>query len=227
MIFYYTTSSISWRAIIRNIRLQESEDKCENILGVIFQRDLKWNKQVLAVCAKLKQRLGGLSKIRHVANTRTKKLVADGIFTSILTFCIPVWGGMDQNSLRRLQILQNTAAQHVLNLPRRSNRNMMFDKLEWLSVKQLEFFHTVMTIYKMKQFNEPEYFVDKIQNVNRNGNIILNNCRLSLFRKSFSFRGLEYWNSLPSELRSISGISNFKKELKNWVMLNVQRFHDN
>ena len=103
---------------------------------------------------------------------------------------------------------------------------MMFDKLEWLSVKQLEFFHTVMTIYKMKQFNEPEYFVDKIQNVNRNGNIILNNCRLSLFRKSFSFRGLEYWNSLPSELRSISGISNFKKELKKWVMQNVQRFHD-
>ena len=83
-----------------------------------------------------------------------------------------------------------------------------------------------MTIYKMKQFNEPEYFVDKIQNVNRNGNIILNNCRLSLFRKSFSFRGLEYWNSLPSELRSISGISNFKKELKKWVMQNVQRFHD-
>ena len=104
MIFYYTTSSISWRAIIRNIRLQESEDKCENILGVIFQRDLKWNKQVLAVCAKLKQRLGGLSKIRHVANTRTKKLVADGIFRSILTYCIPVWGGMDQNSLIPYQV---------------------------------------------------------------------------------------------------------------------------
>ena len=103
---------------------------------------------------------------------------------------------------------------------------MMIDKLEWLSVKQLEFFHTVMTIYKMKHFNEPEYFVDKIQNVNRNGNIILNNCRLSLFRKSFSFRGPEYWNSLPSELRNISGISNFKKELKKWVMQNVQRFHD-
>ena len=88
---------------LEGLRLQESEDKCENILGVIFQSDLKWNKQVLAVCAKLKQRLDGLSKIRHVANTRTKKLVADGIFTSILTYCIPVWGGMDLNSLKRLQ----------------------------------------------------------------------------------------------------------------------------
>ena len=89
---------------LEGLRLQESEEKCENIFGVIFQSELKWNKQVLAVCAKLKQRLGGLSKIRHVANTRTKKLVADGIFTSILTYCIPVWGGMDQNSLIPYQV---------------------------------------------------------------------------------------------------------------------------
>ena len=34
---------------LEGLRLQESEEKCENILGVIFQSDLKWNKQVLAV----------------------------------------------------------------------------------------------------------------------------------------------------------------------------------
>ena len=34
---------------LEGLRLQESEDKCENILDVIFQSDMKWNKQVLAV----------------------------------------------------------------------------------------------------------------------------------------------------------------------------------
>ena len=39
--------------------------------------------------------------------------------------------------IRDIQILQNKAAQLVTHSPPRSNRNVMFDKLGWLTVHQL------------------------------------------------------------------------------------------
>ena len=72
-------------------RLQESQEKCEKILGVQVQSDLKWSKHVLSLRSKLKQRLAGLAKIRKVASIDSKSRVADGIFTSILTYCLPLW----------------------------------------------------------------------------------------------------------------------------------------
>ena len=70
-------------------KLEESLEKAENILGVIIQSDLKWTKQVQSLRTKLKHRLAGLAKIRNIVSTRLKKQIAEGIFTSVLTYCLP------------------------------------------------------------------------------------------------------------------------------------------
>ena len=70
-------------------KLEESLEKAENILGVIIQSDLKWTKQVQSLRTKLKHRLAGLAKIRNIVCTRLKKQIAEGIFTSVLTYCLP------------------------------------------------------------------------------------------------------------------------------------------
>ena len=80
-------------------KLEESLEKAENILGVIIQSDLKWTKQVQSLRTKLKHRLAGLAKIRNVVCTRLKKQIAEGIFTSVLTYYLPLYGGMEKDSL--------------------------------------------------------------------------------------------------------------------------------
>ena len=85
---------------------------------------------------------------------------------SVLTYCIPVWGGTDKGHLRELQILQNRAAEIVLNLPTRSHRNMMFDALNWLTVNQLITYHSVVTVCKIRKANEAEYLFNLLGNDN-------------------------------------------------------------
>ena len=105
----------------------------------------------------MKTRLTGLCKIRNIVpSINLRKQVAEGIFTSVLVYCMPLWGGCDKGDIRDLQVLQNRAAQHVLRLPRRSSRKDMFDRLGWLSVQQLVYYHTIMAVYKMRQTGEPE-----------------------------------------------------------------------
>ena len=133
-------------------KLFESAEKSEYLLGVNIQSDLKWTKQIEELKFRLKDRLTGISKIRNIVpSLQLRKQIAEGIFTSILVYCMPLWGGCGKGELQQLQVIQNTAAQHVLRVPRRSSRKEMFNRLGWLSVNQLVFFHTVMAVYKMRQ----------------------------------------------------------------------------
>ena len=145
---------------------------------------------------------------------------------SVLVYCIPVWGGCDKGDMKELQVLQNMAAQHVLRLPRRSSRKEMFDKLGWLTVHQLVFYHTVMAVFKMRQTGEPEYLAEKMLNDNYRGGLVIPKTSLTLAKNSFCFRGGDSWISLPECLRNIRKPGPFKKGLKIYILSNIQRFVD-
>ena len=213
--------------VMDGFQLTESEEHSEYLLGVHIQGDLKWTKQVDEVKSKLKTRLTGLCKIRNIVpSTNFRKQIAEGIFTSVLVYCIPLWGACDKGDAKDLQVLQNRAAQHVLRLPRRSSRKDMFDRLGWMSVQQLVFYHTIMAVYKMRQTGEPEYLAGKMMNDNFRGGLIVPATSLSLAKNSFCFRGGDSWLSLPEALRNIRKVGSFKKALKTYTMMTIPRFLD-
>jgi hypothetical protein len=102
----------------------------------------------------------------------------------------------------------------------------MFDRLGWLSVQQLAFYHTIMAVYKMRQTGEPEYLTGKMLNDNFRGGLIVPATSLSLAKNGFCFRGGDSWLSLPEALRDIMKVGPFKKALKTYTMMNIPRFLD-
>ena len=169
-------------------------------------------------------RLAGLGEIRHVLHLEKRKLVAKAIFESVLTYCIAAWGGASKCEIEELQVLQNKAAQFVLNLPQRSSRDQMFNNLGWLTVNQLSVFHTLLAVYNIRQSKEPEYLAKKLCRDNARGNIIISFTNLTLLKKSFIVRGAELWNSVPFSIRSLRKVAEFKNSLKEWIRANVEKF---
>ena len=210
--------------VMNNIKLKENAERCEKLLGVQIEYNLKWHKTIANLRLKLKSRLAGLSKLRYIVPFSSLKIITQGIFNSILVYCIPLYGGCDRVDLESLQILQNKAAQIVTRSPPRSERKPMFDRLGWLSVNQLVTYHTVLQVFKIRKSQEPEYLYDILGIDNRNGHIIVTNTGLSLAKKSFTFRGSELWNNLPSDIRKIQKIGTFKKACRDWVKNNIPRF---
>ena len=166
------------------IKLEERNDKFEDLLGVSIQSNLKWHKTVEDLKLKLKKRLAGLAKLRFIVPYNILKSITQGIFNSVLIYCLPLFGGLDKDQLGDLQVLQNKAAQIVTRSPPRATRNPMFDRLDWLTVNQLIAYHT---FFKIRSCGEPEYLSEILRQDNRNGSIIIPNSDLTLAKKSFSF----------------------------------------
>ena len=208
------------------LSLEENEEKCELLLGCKVQSDLKWRCHIKELLKKLKMRLAGLSCIRNIAPFNVRNVITSGIFNSVLVYCLPLFGGCNLEHINELQVLQNRAAQIVTHFPPRTNRNMMYDKLKWLTVTQLIFYHTMIAVYKIRQSKEPEYLANFLLRENRLGNIIIPTTKLSLAKRSFVWRGSEDWNSLPQKIRKIGKIGAFKTGVKKWIYCNIPRFPD-
>ena len=209
-----------------NFQLEESQEPGETILGVVLQSDLKWHVHIEALMKKLKSRITGLTKVKYVLSLASRKTILEGIFNSVLTYCMPVWGGTEKGNLQNLQVLQNCAVRHVLHRPPYSNRKELYDQMGCLTVNQLIFYHSMLTVYKIRVSGEPEYLREFLTDNNIRGNINIPVTTLSLAMKSFCFRAGTDWNSLPQEIRRIPKLVPFKQKLKLWTKANIKRFLD-
>jgi hypothetical protein len=210
--------------VMDEVVLEESVEKSEVLLGVVMQCDLKWSLQIEALTGKLKKRLAGLDKLKYVMNRFNKKNIVQGMFNSVLCYCLPLFGGCNKAEVNVLQVQQNRAAQIVLSFPPRTSRDLMYNKLDWLTVQQLIAYQTLITVYRIRQSREPEHLAGILASDNHNGHIIMKNTQLSLYRNSFVFRGSLLWNKLPRMLRTETKLSKFKKDLRKWVVGNISRF---
>ena len=209
---------------MNGIKLSESETKSEMLLGISIQSNLKWGQTISDLTSKLKKRLAGLQNIKYILPFKIMKTVTEGIFNSILVYCLPVFGGCEKAELHSLQVLQNRAAQIVTRTPPRTSRDYLFDKLQWLSVNQLIVYHTALVVFKTKANQCPEYLHDLFAIDSNLGKIKLPRYSLDLAERSFTIRGTKLWNSLPHNVKNEKKVGQFKKKLKGWVTQNVPRF---
>ena len=100
----------------------------------------------------------------------------------------------------------------------------MFNKLGWMTVIQMIVYYTLLTVFRIRLSNEPEYLSKILGNDSRNGRILLPRFDLSISQKSFTYRGANEWNKLPKEIRRCRKISQFKTRLKDWVQSTVRRY---
>ena len=81
------------------IRLQKDPERCETLLEISIQYDLKWHKRIDDLQSSLKKRLAGLSKLRFMVPYYMLKTITQGIFNSVLIYCLPLYGGFDKGQL--------------------------------------------------------------------------------------------------------------------------------
>ena len=123
--------------------------------------------------------------------------------------------------------MQNKAARLITHSNTKTNRKEMFAQLDWLTVNQLVFYHTVLATFRIRTSEEPEYLYAIMSRDNRSDRIIIPNTTLSLAKRSFCYRGAAQWNSLPPGIRSIKKIGLFKTQVRKFIKTNVPQFIEN
>ena len=207
---------------------------CEKLLGCWISKDMAWaefikdNKENLM--KSLNMRLGAVRKIRNLTNFKNRKMIAEGVFMSKLSYLIALWGGCGKVLKQSLQRIQNKAAQAVTrndwSVPSKEN----LKQCGWMSVSQLAFYHSVLQVYKTRQSRQPRYlyrmhnswaYPYRTRQAENNLVRVLSKPKLEITRDSFRWRAANCYNQLPTEIRASSKVERFKKLVKSWIMENV------
>ena len=73
-----------------------------------------------------------------------------------------LWGGTEDYLLNSLQIIQNKAARFVSRRSKYTPIGELLRQCGWLSIKQLVYYHSVISIYKTLQTTYPKYIYTKL-----------------------------------------------------------------
>ena len=205
----------------------------EKLLGCWVDENLKWsehirdNKENLIVA--LTTRLGALKKIGKVASFKNRKMLADGIFMSKLSYLIALWGGCGIILRKTLQIIQNKVARVVTKLDWSTSAAVLLNQVGWLSVNQLIFYHSVLQVYKVNKTQTPKY-LDSMFSWTYNYNTrqavggvirLVGKPKLDVTKNSFRWRAANQYNQLPAEIRRCQTLESFKSNAKTWIKENV------
>ena len=209
-----------------DVQLEGIQTGHEKLLGVSLTANLKWTDHVRELTSKLKVKLAALDKLKFIMRRVDKKKIVQGVFNSVLCYCLPLFGGCNTAELDTLQSLQNRAARIVLNLPSLSHRQTMFEELKWMTIRQLVAYHTLLPVYRIRVSGQPEYLASLLTKENARGQILVRNSRLELYRKSFIPRGSNLWNKLPVNIRTMPTLASFKKAVRKWIDHHVNMFEN-
>ena len=225
------------------------ESNSERLLGVIVNNNMTWQNhiygdpQYAGLLAKLEQRSAMIKKLSSVMPAPRLKQIAQGIFFSLLDYCIEVYGntwGLDtldansrhssafrQEDCKRIQVVVNKVLRILLNMDKDTPTAILCASAGQLSVHQRVAFSTLCSVFKIINTGKPKYSYELLKN--QTAKFIMYNqyncrrvdCKLSISWDSFIYRGSRLFNMIPASLAQSPNMKIFKKEAKSWVLKSI------
>ena len=204
-------------------------EESEKLLGLIIDQTLGWKVHIrdgaTSLLTNLNRKLGALRRVSLNATFKTRLLVANACFQSVLSYMITVWGGADSYLLKALQVIQNKAARTITKQSWFTPTRTLLKQCNWLSVRQLIFLHTAMQMWKILNYRRPANIFERFQlsrtRSNEYGTLAIPNSITNIGKQSFLVRAATTWNHIPMEIRISTSITIFRKKLKPWILNNI------
>ena len=138
----------------------------EKLLGVYVSQSLKWQDHIQdnekSLLKQLNTRINGLELVSKRASFQCRKMIAEGLVLSKISYLIQVWGGTNASLIKSLQVSLNRAARIVTRLSWFTPTGVLMRKCNWMSVEQLAQYHTLVTVYNIVKTGKPKYLFDKL-----------------------------------------------------------------
>ena len=206
--------------------------KTEKLLGCNIDQSLKWLTHVQtsekSLIKNLTSRINGLQMISKSSTFKTRLSAANGVFMSALVYILPLWGGCEDYLLKTLQVIQNRAARQVTRLTWYTPVRRLLTQCNWLSIKQLIFFHSALLVYRTFKSGVPLYLAQQLRTdhplntrLSSQGAIRIIGHYGAIVESSFLRRAARSYNTLPVDIRSAGTVYVFKKKLKIWIKNNI------
>ena len=221
----------------------------ERLLGAHVHEDMRWKEHIMdneeSLMKALSKRQGAMKKVCRVASFKSRKMLANGVFMSKLIYLMPVWAGCEDYLTKALQVIQNKVARSVTKKDIFTPTKVLMKEWCWLSVRQLMVYHSLIQVQKTIQHKTPSYLYERVTsqlslldtslvtrssyyyNTRQEARGVLRQvpeaeAKLDLSDRSWCWRATKAYHSLPLSIKMESKLPKFKKQLKAWVLGNIE-----
>ena len=204
-----------------NIMVDDSNIASSNStrnLEVIFDKCVKLDYHISSVCKSTYFHLRNICGIRSILSNDACAQLFHSLVTGRLDYCNSLLYGLPDNSLYRLQKIQNTAARILACLPRFSHISATLFDLHWLPIRYKITFKICILTYQAYHRTAPSYLCDLIvpyvntRSLRSNDKCLIKPCKprlRSYGERRFKYAGPQEWNKLPIYIRKSSPLSIF------------------
>ena len=141
---------------------------------------------------------------------------------SYFSCCSEIWGGTYDSNIKALILLQKHAIHVVCKCSKYDHTNILFSNLSTLKLKDIIKYKTGIVMYRA-YYNFPPDNVQKLITTRKshynkrnsyNGNLLKFCVRPNLRQMSISYRGINVWNKLDTEVKCATSVSDFRNKFK-------------
>ena len=131
--------------------------KMTKCLGNIIDQHLTWEDHIEYVSNKIRQNIGVLKRLRNVIPRDSLITLYKTLIEPHFRYCNTVWGYCNGTLIQKLQVLQNRASR-VFSFSKYecTDHSKLLKSLNWLSIRQLIKYDTVVLMYKVYNNAVPE-----------------------------------------------------------------------
>jgi len=194
-------------------------------LGATLDQNLTGEAMASSIINKANARLKFLYRKSDYLTVHIKRLLVLSLIQCHFDYaCCSWYYGLTKFWKDKLQVTQNKLIRFVLNLGKRSHiEHSHFKSLGWLPVNKRVEQITLCHVYKSRKGQSPDYMgqyfkpLETVHSYNtrsREKGSYQPPPAKGFGSKTFSYVGSNLWNSLPTDIRNLSSLAQFKKATK-------------
>lgn len=122
-------------------------------LGVLVDETLSWQFHIQSITSRSRKLMYVFKLLRNSADTSTLKMVYYALAQSILSYCIPAWGGSPKTTLLPLERAQRAVIKVINKKHFRYPTDRLYAEYEVLTIRQLFVLQSILRTHVLLKYN--------------------------------------------------------------------------
>lgn len=186
-------------------------------LGVQVDATLSYDEHITNTVSACIASLSQINRVKHILDTKTLLNIINALVFSKLYYSSSVRSNTSNKNISKLQSVQNFAARIVTGTRK---------KLNWLPVSYMLSLRDGVLAFKCVKGLAPGYLADRFTtrstvhtiNTRNKHKLTIPGYKSAAGQRTFLYRAVTLWNSLPSSITDNTNLACFKRDLKNYLL---------